>query len=389
MNSRERLLTALKGKIPDRLPATTHHVMPYFLTRYLGGIESDDFFEEFGLDPVRWVVAHRPDTSRGEYFDPQQGAVGFLEARRVSSDSWRVEAQVLDGCEYMTTRYRFVTPGGTLSMTLQSDEYTSWVTERLIKEKVDIDVIGEYVTAPKCDVDEVNRQAADFGDRGIIRSHICCFDVFGQPGCWQDACCLVGTEKLILAAFDDPGWVHALLKILHDRKTVYVRSMKDALFDILELGGGSASTTVISPRLFEEFVAPYDGEIIACAHEAGQRVVYHTCGGMMPILEQIADMQPDAMETFTPPEMGGDVILSKAKKRIGHRVCMIGGFDQYHYFKGCAPEETRKAVRRAFADAGEGGGFILSPSDHFFDADPALIRAFAEEASECRYFQHT
>jgi len=274
-------------------------------------------------------------------------------------------------------------------MTLQSDEYTSWVTERLIKEKADIDVIGEYVTAPKCDVDEVNRQAADFGDQGIIRSHICCFDVFGQPGCWQDACCLIGTEKLILAAFDDPGWVHALLRILRDRKMAYVRSMRGARFDILELGGGSASTTVISPRLFEEFVAPYDAEIISCAHEAGQRVVYHTCGGMMPILEQIADMKPDAMETFTPPEMGGDVILSEAKKRIGGRVCMIGGFDQYHYFKGCAPEETRNAVRRAFTDAGEGGGFILSPSDHFFDADPALIRTFAEEASECRYFQHT
>lgn len=389
MTARERLLTALQGKVPDRLPATTHHVMPYFLNRYLGGMTSDDFFEQFGLDPVRWVVTHRPDTSCGEYFDPQQGAVGFLEARRVSTDSWRVKAEELEGYEYMTTRYRFVTPRGTLSMTLQSDKYTSWVTERLIKEKADIDVIGEYVTAPKCDVNEVNRQAADFGDRGIIRSHICCFDVFGQPGCWQDACCLVGTEKLILAAFDDPGWVHALLRILRDRKMAYVRSMRGARFDILELGGGSASTTVISPRLFDKFVAPYDAEIISCAHEAGQRVVYHTCGGMMPILEQIADMKPDAMETFTPPEMGGDGILTEAKKRIGDRVCMIGGFDQYHYFKGCVPEETRNAVRRAFMDAGEGGGFILSPSDHFFDADPALIRAFAEEASECRYFQHT
>jgi uroporphyrinogen decarboxylase len=117
----------------------------------------------------------------------------------------------------------------------------------------------------------------------------------------------------------------------------------------------------------------------------GQRIVYHTCGGMMPILEMIAAMQPDAMETFTPPDMGGDVNLSMAKKRIGHLACMIGGFDQFHYFIGCSPQETRKAVRQCFEEAGEGGGYILAPSDHFFEADLECLRAFAEEARQCTY----
>ena len=105
----------------------------------------------------------------------------------------------------------------------------------------------------------------------------------------------------------------------------------------------------------------------------------------MPILENIADMGPNAMETFTPPDMGGDADLAEAKRRIGSRVCMIGGFDQFHYFTGCTPEDTRKKVRECFAAAGEGGGFILSPSDHFFDASPELIRAFADEAAKCVY----
>ena len=105
----------------------------------------------------------------------------------------------------------------------------------------------------------------------------------------------------------------------------------------------------------------------------------------MPILENIADMGPNAMETFTPPDMGGDADLAEAKRRIGSRVCMIGGFDQFHYFTGCTPKDTRKKVRECFAAAGEGGGFILSPSDHFFDAGPELIRAFADEAAKCVY----
>jgi len=153
----------------------------------------------------------------------------------------------------------------------------------------------------------------------------------------------------------------------------------------LELGGGDASTTVISPNIFDSYVAPYDAPLIKLAHEVGQRIVYHTCGGMMPILENVANMNPDAMETFTPASMGGDTILAEAKKRIGDKVCLIGGFDQFHFFTGCSPEDTRKEVRRCFEAAGVGGGYILCPSDHFFEADRELIHAFVDEAKKCIY----
>jgi uroporphyrinogen-III decarboxylase len=196
---------------------------------------------------------------------------------------------------------------------------------------------------------------------------------------------LFGIEDLIMATFEDPDWVQTFLNIMFERKKVFVQSLKGANYDVIEAGGGDASSTVISPEIFDQFVAPYDSQIIQLAHEAGQRVVYHTCGGMMPFLERIADMKPDAMETLTPESMGGDMVLAEAKKRIGDRVCMIGGFDQFHYFKGCTPEETRKEVRRCFDDAGEDGGYILCPSDHFFDADVELLAAFADEARKCVY----
>ena len=385
LTSRQRLLLALDRKVPDRLPVTTHHLMDYFLKKYLQGGSSRTFFDRFDLDAIHWVVAHRPDESRGERFDPTQGKPGFLEARRVVTDQWRVESRDIPDEKFPTQRFRFVTPKGELTMVLQSNEYMSWVTEHLIKEKKDIDLLGEFMPAPLCDIEFVNREAEQFGERGIIRSHICCFDVFGQPGCWQDAACLVGIEKLILETYDDPEWVHALLRILQRRKLYYARSLKGANYDVIEFGGGDASATVISPFIFDTFVAPYDAPVIATAREAGMRIVYHTCGGMMPFLERIAAMNPNAMETFAPVGMGGDTRLAEAKRRIGDKICMIGGFDQFHFFTGCTPEQTRAEVRRCFEAAGGGGGFILSPSDHFFDADLKLIQAFAVEARECRY----
>jgi uroporphyrinogen-III decarboxylase len=172
---------------------------------------------------------------------------------------------------------------------------------------------------------------------------------------------------------------------MRDRKLAFLKSTAGVPFDLLELGGGDASSTVISPKIFDRFVAPFDVPLIDAAHASGQRIVYHTCGGMMPFLERLADMKPDAMETFTPPDMGGDTRLAEAKRRIGDRVCMIGGFDQGHHLAHCTPAETRRAVRDCFEAAGAGGGYILASSDHFFEAEDALLRAFAEEARACEY----
>ncbi len=310
---------------------------------------------------------------------------GFLESRRVATDSWRIYPEDASLAGRKLTRYRFVTPKGELETVLEDAGYTVWVVQPLIKHAGDLDIIAEFVTAPKCDVETVNREACLFGDRGIIRGHICCFDVFGQPGCWQDAACLMGPQNLIMAAHDDPSWVHQLLQVLQRRKLTFIESLAGARYDVLELGGGDGSASVISPRMFDRFVVPYDAELIDAAHRAGQRIVYHLCGKLMPMLESAAAMGPDAIETFTPAGMGGDADLAKARTILAGKVAMVGGFDQFHYFTGCDEQTTRAEVRRCFREAGAAGGYILCPSDHFFDADPELIQAFAAEAATCLY----
>jgi uroporphyrinogen decarboxylase len=380
MTSRHRLLAALDRRVPDRLPVTTHHLMPWFLQHRMGGISEREFFDRFGLDAILWTTPLRADggsLDRGER-KPESEGPGH-------ADWWRIERENVPDPVYTTTRYRIVTGRGTLSTILQDDGRTSWVAERLIKKKADVEIVAGIATAPLCDVDEVNRQADALGERGIVRGAVPGFPIYGQPGCWQDAAVLYGIEALILETFSDPAWVEELLAILQRRKLSFLRSACGARFDLLELGGGDASSSVISPALFDRFVAPSDAPLVAAAHQSGLRVVYHTCGGMMPLLERIADMGPDAMETFTPRAMGGDVDLREAKRRIGSRVCMIGGFDQFHDFVGCSPEQTRQAVRRLFEAAGGNGGYILSPSDHFFEADERLLAAFADEARGCLY----
>ena len=87
----------------------------------------------------------------------------------------RIKVEKIAGEKYPTKKYNFITPEKTLWMTLQSNEHTFWVCERLIKEKDDIETVAAYAPAPLCDVDEVGRNAEKFGERGIVRGLISFF----------------------------------------------------------------------------------------------------------------------------------------------------------------------------------------------------------------------
>jgi len=45
MNSKERFLKALCMEKADRLPVTTHHIMPSFLKSYMNDISDQEFFD--------------------------------------------------------------------------------------------------------------------------------------------------------------------------------------------------------------------------------------------------------------------------------------------------------------------------------------------------------
>ena len=130
MTPRERLLTALARGVPDRLPVTTHHLMPSFL-QGLGGISEREFFDRYGLDAIRWIAPLRPDADSRP--DPESDIA--LESWSHVSDTWRVERTHVPNPDFRTIRYAIVTPRKTLAMVLQDDGRTTWVAERLIKDK--------------------------------------------------------------------------------------------------------------------------------------------------------------------------------------------------------------------------------------------------------------
>lgn len=366
MTSRERMLTAINNQKPDRLPGQVHGWMDYYLKTYLGGIDAFEAYERFGLDMAIY-------TNASLEYDPRDAA------------NWEVDHRPLG--ETPDGEYNWMeiirTPDGELVSRHASNEITAWVTEPLVKSKEDFELFAKYSPVPsRVDGTPVREVLRRLGDRGIARG---CLWGYGQVGAWQSFCCLVGTEEAIMYAIDDPDWVHYVEQSLVDRQLRVVEMMAGEVpLDLVELGGGAGSNTVISPRMHAEFCVPYDKQQVDALHAAGYKVVYHLCGGLMKMLDNVVANGSDGLETMTPPGMGGDCDLAECSRLVGDRLFFVGGFDQLAGFERGTPENVRKMVRELHAACPD-GGYICSPSDHFFHGDPANIQAFADAVKECVY----
>ena len=366
MTSRERMLTAINNGKPDRLPGQVHGWMGYYLNTYLGGCDQFEAYERFGLDMAiycgpRWE------------FDEKSFANWQVDHKDLGTDSSGIFSWI----------DTIKTPGGELRNAGAGNPITSWITEPLVKNEHDFELFNKYLPVPsKADGTPVRQAIERLGDRGITRGVIW---AYGQMGPWQSFCYLVGTQEAIMFAMDKPDWVHHVERSMVEKHVKVIELMAgEAPMDLIEIGGGAGSNTVISPKLHAEFCVPYDKLQVDALHAAGYKVVYHLCGGLMKMLDNVLANGSDGLETMTPPSMGGDCDLAECSRQVGDKLFFVGGFDQNQGFEHGTPENVREQVFRLHASCPD-GGYICCPSDHFFHGDPANIQAFADACKECAY----
>ncbi|MCL5986168.1 MAG: uroporphyrinogen decarboxylase family protein [Actinobacteria bacterium] len=374
MTGRDRLLKALKLEIPDRLPAAVHSWMPYFLDTYCNGIDQFQAYEKFGLDSVIYFYATKDTSSSG---------ITFFGADIFGGPQWEVITKSHPRGENVVYEFEIITPDGILTKTMEMTNKMGWVVEYPVKHPDDFELVEKYLDVPEPNIETINEAAERLGDDGILRCH-----PWGhQPSSWQDACNYAGAQKMIFWAYDYPDKVHRFLRSLTDKKLKNINQLVGARIDLIEMGGGDGSASVISPDMHREFCLPYDKELNKAIHEKlGAKIVYHLCGKAMPMLDMVLENGSDAIETLTPAELHGDVDLAEIKERVGDKLCLIGGFNQVHWLTQ-NPDFIREKVKECFEKAGKNGGYIMSMCDHFFDVLIENVQAYANAVKEVACYQ--
>ena len=147
---------------------------------------------------------------------------------------------------------------------------------------------------------------------------------------------------------------------------------------------GTQGGPMMSPDTWRRFFKEGFRQYIELAHRHGMTVMHHTCGSVVELIPDFIECGLDILQSLQPRAKGMD--LAELKREFGRDLCFHGGVDIQQTLPAGTRDEIREMVRRLM-DAGKpGGGFIISTAHNIPPETPtanvlALYDAYREFAT--------
>jgi uroporphyrinogen decarboxylase len=182
---------------------------------------------------------------------------------------------------------------------------------------------------------------------------------FGFGGVFENASWLMGLQSFSYALHDQPDLVEAICQRVGELTAAtcaQVVTIDNVDMVFLSDDLGFYSSTLVSPDVIRRYILPHYKKVVDIAHKAGKLVVFHSCGNMYKLMEElIDDVGIDAKHSFE------DKILpvEEAYRRWGDRVAILGGVDMDVLGRG-TEQEVRARTRQILEVCGvKGTGYCL------------------------------
>ncbi len=148
---------------------------------------------------------------------------------------------------------------------------------------------------------------------------------------------ILGTEQMARLMIKRPEMVHKLCEFIYQANVKYADAVIDTGAGVC-LPEPLGSCTLISPKQFREFAAPYIKRLIDHCHSRGQAVTLHICGKTEKIWEDMVQTGADCLS------LDNVIDLSLAKQRVGDKVCLVGNVDPTSIMLRGTTKDVRNAV---------------------------------------------
>lgn len=173
-------------------------------------------------------------------------------------------------------------------------------------------------------------------------------------GPFTNASFLIGAVTLSRFVLKDPATVHTLCKLSLESALAYAEAIF-AAGGTPSLTDAMSSSTVISPKQFEEFSFPYLKILVDYIHSRSKPVTLHICGKTSLIWDKMADTGADCLS------LDNDADLLEAKKKIGHRARLMGNVHPSAIMLQGSPQDIRREVFKCVLAAHDNPrGFVLA-----------------------------
>jgi len=383
MNSRERVLTALDHRQPDRVPVdlSGHRssgisAIAYAkLRRHLGleerpirvydpqqqlAVVDEDVLDRFGVDTIElgrafalndedwadWVLPDGTPCQLPVWVRPQRDGDRWV----IHSASGRVIAEMRDGSLYFEQCYYPFAEKDDLDAIAEVMGENMWTGIASPP--------GPLVSGPGGDqrLREGAMRLRATSERAII-------GLFGG-NLLEMGQVLYRNDNFFLLLAGDPERAHAFLDAVLEIHMAnlerYLRAVGDQI-DVVLFGDdlGMQTGPQISPAMYREFFKPRHERMWKRAKElADVKVMLHCCGGVYELLEDLIDAGLDAIN---PVQVScKNMEAQRLKAEFGDRITFWGGGCDTREVLPCAPpSRVAEHVRHQVETLSPGGGFVF------------------------------
>lgn len=350
MNSRERLLLALDGAEPDRVPCALGFYYVDLESLVPDGQDGaelvDVHFVRFPVSPEeeelrRIARPYKPDTRLGT--PAQMATYKHWEYRPGEPD----QRNPLARAQSFSDLRNFPFP----------DPSTQYDVEGLAQQVQAIHARGQ----------------AAAGNLPHLGGEL-------FEAAWR----LRGLESFLLDLLERPSWAHFLLDQLAGLARRNAQTLARAGIDLLALDDdiGMPRTMMISPKLWREFFKARMEEIILAARaiRPNLRILYHSDGYFEPIVGDLMEIGVNAINPLQPEHM--DAV--RIRQKYGTRLALWGTVGRQTTFSFAGPEEIQHEVRLRIETLGR-AGLILCPAYDIDEPDIPWenVAAFLHAVREC------
>ncbi len=371
MTHRERVLTALNHREPDRVPmdlgatrCTSIHVAGYERLKEYLGIEAPNIIIDGIMRPVavdERILQYLDIDTRGLWLGKPENSRDRMLDEQTWVDEWGV------------TR---VMPPGSLYFDLAVSPLAGEIT------------LQDIVNYPWPDPEDPGRYRGLRERAEELRRNTDCAIVLNlASGAVHITQYLRGFQDWFTDLVLDPKLSAALLDAVIEINCAIVDkalSLVGDLVDIVFTGDdvGHHNSPIMRPEMYRQLIKPRHKRYFDTVRKhTNAPILYHTCGDVYPLMGDLVDIGVNALNPVqvTAAEMDP----ARLKREWGDKMAFWGGVDSHRVLPWGTIAEVKAEVALRIRQMGVGGGYVVNAVHNIQpDVAPEKIVAMYQHARE-------
>ena len=340
MNHRERFISALRGKQPDRVPIFESTISELIVGKLasLLQIEPNATSERPFENELPWAIKGT------EYIELYCSVLEKLDLDAVSHPVSR-------GLEKTSGNQGRDKYGRVYNLSPHGEPYPAAPRVRNLSEAEKFDMAS--ILEPE-DFSDLRLVVERFGGK-----RACCTplsDPFKES--WRST---GGMEHFLLSFRENPRFVHRLLRATTDYILKTIDMAVDVGIDAFLMGGDFAGETSLLFSLddYRNYIRPRETEIVEHVHRKGALIIKHSDGNVWALLDEWMQVGFDGIHPIQPQCMD----IKEVKDHLNGKMAVLGNIDCRHLLVSGSEKDVKKVVRETIEKVAPGGGYIVTSSN--------------------------